>query len=580
MVVSLWVMSCEANRVDKFERNPNTTYKYAKSYGASFDCLLKDNTSFVSPVFLVKLDAPTVFKELPNYLIFNYTNALDGARYYFINDIVSVSNGLYELYCTFDPLTTFKDYVINNLKCVVERAEYEYNPYLDDIAYPVTEKNIQTIVKQYTLFEEPSNKNSLCYAMCVFTEKSPFSVVGSYKNVTPYTFSLPSLIYSRYDDVYNPVYMFPTISQSYGSGDTLWRSYGFRDIRKVLISDSRASSFVLSCIRYPFDLNGIIPEAVPRAKLYFGSGQITDRKFVDGQGDDANLCWAISSNNKTFREVLIPVSDLNLHNDFRDFSPYTMIQIYLPFYGAFSINVKDIIAYNKLYISIVYSLEFSTGNATIYISLCDRVNATHYVIDTLNCILGEPVDLSSTTSDQVDRQKQVNKLELISGSVRNAGNLAAGVTSGAIRIATAGLSNPKNPIGGIASGAAEIITSAERAAAEESALFLDRSAKEVNNIPFGSKAGQSNSIYSSLLLHQNTIILTKNEVQIVSDDLNLRYHTYGRPLNSIKNNLSDMNGYVKLLNFHLDNLNALENDKVILSQILKDGILLPDPPST
>ena len=66
------------------------------------DCALKDNCSFLAPIIRIKLaEKPT----------FNYMKFDD--RYYWITDIISVTNDIWEIHGQVDVLTTFRNHIFN-----------------------------------------------------------------------------------------------------------------------------------------------------------------------------------------------------------------------------------------------------------------------------------------------------------------------------------------------------------------------------------------------------------------------------------------------------------------------------------
>lgn len=75
-----------------------------QSYGSTHQVsgvLLKDGCSLVNPIFVIQssITAETLAK-------YNYVDAF--GCYYFINNIVSLNNNIYEIHCTRDPMSTFK----------------------------------------------------------------------------------------------------------------------------------------------------------------------------------------------------------------------------------------------------------------------------------------------------------------------------------------------------------------------------------------------------------------------------------------------------------------------------------------
>jgi len=64
---------------------------------------LKSDNSILQPILILK-----------NYIGGNYCYIDEFKRYYFINDVRLLSNGLYELHLNVDVLMTYKNEIINN----------------------------------------------------------------------------------------------------------------------------------------------------------------------------------------------------------------------------------------------------------------------------------------------------------------------------------------------------------------------------------------------------------------------------------------------------------------------------------
>ena len=104
-----------------FSKRINSTKQPAG--GTVVTCTLKEPTSVMNPVFILK-----------NFsLAYNYIKW--GARYYFVNDIIILHDGLAEFHCSTDVLATFKS-DIGSASEYVLRASGAYNPYVIDNLYP------------------------------------------------------------------------------------------------------------------------------------------------------------------------------------------------------------------------------------------------------------------------------------------------------------------------------------------------------------------------------------------------------------------------------------------------------------
>lgn len=87
------------------------------------DVLLKDDVSILKPVFKVR--------DVRSIITYNYLYCPELQRYYFIDDIVSVHNDLWEISCHVDVLETYKNGIKSN-KAVIKRQQNIYNLYLND----------------------------------------------------------------------------------------------------------------------------------------------------------------------------------------------------------------------------------------------------------------------------------------------------------------------------------------------------------------------------------------------------------------------------------------------------------------
>lgn len=95
----------------------------ALTAGGSYSCTLKETTSVLNPVLIVRTSDPVY-----NY---NYLYIQEFGRYYFINDIRSVNNNVWEISAHVDVLETYSTAILAN-SAVIKRQASQYNLYLDD----------------------------------------------------------------------------------------------------------------------------------------------------------------------------------------------------------------------------------------------------------------------------------------------------------------------------------------------------------------------------------------------------------------------------------------------------------------
>lgn len=103
----------------------NFVTKTVTQIGSDLTGDLRQQTSIVRPAILIESDTVPVAA--------NYMYISDFGRYYFIEDIISVRAGLWEIRATVDPLYTYAT-ALKLCSGITHRAESEkaYNTYLDD----------------------------------------------------------------------------------------------------------------------------------------------------------------------------------------------------------------------------------------------------------------------------------------------------------------------------------------------------------------------------------------------------------------------------------------------------------------
>lgn len=90
--------------------------------GSSFDCVLKAGTSVLKPIIIIKTSE--------NIYQYNYMYISGFGRYYFIDDIVSVNNNIWEVHGHVDVLQTYMQPILSN-DVIIEGTENKaINKYL------------------------------------------------------------------------------------------------------------------------------------------------------------------------------------------------------------------------------------------------------------------------------------------------------------------------------------------------------------------------------------------------------------------------------------------------------------------
>lgn len=105
--------------------------------GGSYSCTLKATTSVLNPSIVIRTTDP-VYE-------YNYLYIQEFGRYYFINDIKSLNNNVWEIEAHVDVLETYKTSILAN-EAVIRRQDKLFNLYLDDSDFHVLNyERVQTL---------------------------------------------------------------------------------------------------------------------------------------------------------------------------------------------------------------------------------------------------------------------------------------------------------------------------------------------------------------------------------------------------------------------------------------------------
>lgn len=98
---------------------------------------LLEDTSIINPSIIITGNIPT----------YNYLYIPIWGRYYYINNVTSVKNGVWRIDCKVDVLMSFKSQFMDQ-EAIVKRQEKVYNLYVDDGRFYVINK-MRRQVKQF-----------------------------------------------------------------------------------------------------------------------------------------------------------------------------------------------------------------------------------------------------------------------------------------------------------------------------------------------------------------------------------------------------------------------------------------------
>lgn len=130
MQIDLFVCKAERNRVNKSEYLLNRF---------TMDGSIRKVTSALNLVIDIEKSNPLKYD-------YNYMYISEFKRFYFIDDVSSVRNGLWTISATVDVLMSFKDDILTT-ECIIDKVENEMtaNLYLDDGSFVMDSRKYNEI---------------------------------------------------------------------------------------------------------------------------------------------------------------------------------------------------------------------------------------------------------------------------------------------------------------------------------------------------------------------------------------------------------------------------------------------------
>ena len=467
--------------------------------------LVKDNDQVYVMYNGVKI---TWDQFINNYVLSsNYVYIPDFNRYYFINDITSVRQNLWRLTLHVDVLMSYKK-EIGNTKAFVSRNEFDFNPDIDDnlISYKY-DKKIDYIT--------PINLSS----------------VTEFKTglITPNTI----VSYLTDDDVEysNGVSALDGLPQinMYVSGSNVKTQYlvgtggiAFDIVRETYKNDT-LRSYLKSIVMYPYEIEYFSDSEKTTIKIGEEGIALTDTFRYPKHAPDRIVIADFIINRK--------------YNNYRDFSPYTKYEFYIPYCSMVELSGESFLG-DRIKVFYLVNYEDCTSTAYIYNVTKDKILFSN------NATLGVKIGLSSSNATEIKDQK--NALAL---------NTALGVIGGVISVGTGIYSGNAYAT---ATGALSITSSIGNAITKANQLY-DLGKVEISSGVDG--LSQKQQVYIKV-----TEMIPTNDTEIG------KY--YGKPLNEYRL-LKDISGYTIVGNEHLENFgSATKQETEEIKTLLKGGVIL------
>lgn len=327
-------------------------------------------------------------------------------------------------------------------------------------------------------------------------------------------------------------------------------SVGTMLLNDFSINPADILKYIVSLRCYPFDLATVSGfNSVPDT-IYFGRGVVGIP--MAGIGTMDNLVATFGGEN-----IEVP----RLHNDFRDYEPYTRISLNIPFCGQIELTPSEVVGKN---IFITYTVDFTSGNiqANAWVSHGTE-DGVDYIIGSASGTIGANIQLSA--SNGMDMLQKIGST--VATFVKTAGQIAA--------IAA---------MGGAIGESIDVKASEYGLSTDEvNALYSKSTANAVSTGSGISSALVSAPEASSLPVHAKTVgggftsfatprayLIVERKKYVVPPNYN---HVYGKATN-ITVQLKEVSGFTVCRNVDLSGIPATQDELAALEALLQSGVYL------
>lgn len=357
-----------------FSKKKNST-KQPASVGITVDCYLKDNTSLEHPIFVLN------YATLPDY---SYVKAFD--RYYFVSDVFSIANNMWEISCELDALATNRNN-IGQSTFYVERASSAYTPQLYDTFYPSLCGRKQLVNVGADLF---STSGYFVLGLTGKPEASPKSAVTYYKLSSD---ELKALL------------------------DYFYTDSNFSEVIKDTVTKGFFNPFqyIISCMWVPFTYT---TSAGDTRTIQFGWWEDTG---LTGHTIDSYITIGVPTSQK----IRIP-KPYSPSSDYRNSEPYAIYRLYIPIFGMISLSGQQLSNYDQ----IGYELYIDVATGTGLLRVRGYNDTSSAIITDVTAKVGCDVALAQTGMTLGDFASSA--IGGIAGAVIGGGLGTAGAIAGAV----------------------------------------------------------------------------------------------------------------------------------------------------
>lgn len=581
MKLIFYSCSCENVVVDKTQ--------YLEQV-ATFNGTLKDSASIINPIITVEFnnkDKKKLVVEDNNipiiannmYIVYsisdlvkrvNYVYIEDFNRYYYIDDIISISRDLWEISMSVDVLMSYKDIILQQ-KALVARNEFEFDDMLIDNQVPSELKYIPYIVlydKFYSVINYTDRDDiERTYRYEWDLNDSSYILVGMSK-----TFPVTELE--------NDNYYTPTITKN-NVVFTISNEDDFDEVITELIDTTygtalgsfwtNPSEYISSLYQSPIDLKKAQDDINGYIGVEYSMGVLNTKGLQLGLSFNNNEldCYVVTRANRLRLISRINVKYENAFkvNSFLDVNPYCKYYLFLPFLGWVNVESERIV--RECYKYIIYDIDVTNGDfiATLSTHEPDKFEPVGMSLDVWkgNLYINLPIG-------------HTNKVELMRNATQRTANYAKDLINSVGSYASKmSIGRDMNRITGNPTtlGARQTMLGRQQGANLGQGIFnstADYLIDAVTNfVPSGSVSGLSETILTYRLGFSPMMIKMQSKY-FYPEDYN---HLYGKPLMQTKI-LNELSGYTEVASVHFNGFKTATSVELNeIETLLLSGVILP-----
>lgn len=526
MNIKFYKMSCEDNRIDK-----TSFLTYVLEYKGS----LRTETSLLNPKIDIQHGGKSDFTQ------FNYAYIEDFNRYYFIDDITSVRTYISRVHLRCDVLMSYV-HSIGQLPCIVARTSNEKY-----VSKDLTDSNTPVL---------PTYDKQL-----VFGYKLPYI-----DNIKPYNDESENLVfvvdwvqsymfgYVEGSNLGN--YLSKPSSQLSGSSPFTMKfvlTYDkMRQFASKVVENTEIASYIISIKALPINLL-TLPISLSETDMICylkdeGSGPtrttVLSRVKYINQGANSNY------NNVVLICASQRIKINKINNDYRDYSPITTFELFLPYYGIYEVKNEDL--YDGIYLDAMLNIGEGLLTYGLY-----RKEATNVIpITTLSVNIGVDIPFSSTNQQEIRRSYNAAALK---GGVSSAVSALTLITG--IVLCATGF--------GSALGGGLIVGGGTGLAGSLSSMYAS-----MNSLANPSAANSGDSQTNTGTYLSTTITLYRKTANVTDTPSNIS-SVLGLPSMKWIEHISELglNVILYVYDCHLDGITALKTEKDEIYRLLRSGVI-------